>query len=174
MSMKKAHWGIALAALTLAAGAPGTASAVEQRLGVGANYWHTINEIKDADKFDRDGVSWYVSYQLKPVWLLFLDLQVEQMPEGFMASDKAVYAPQAYVGVEILFLYGALGIGKYFADETDEVFYAVRAGVNLNLLPFLGLDIYGNYRFGEWNGIEERKNIDTDTVTVGAAVRLEF
>jgi hypothetical protein len=172
--MRTARWTLALAVLAFASGLAGTTEAVEHRLGVGANYWHTIDEIKDADEFDRDGVSWYVSYQLKPVWLLFFDLQLEQMPEGFMASAKEVYAPQAYAGIEFLFVYGALGIGKYFADETDELFYAVRAGLNLNLLPFLGLDLYGNYRFGEWNGIEERKNIDTDTVTVGAAVRLEF
>ena len=174
MRMRTARWSVALAAVVLAAGLAGRASAVENRLGAGANYWHTLNEIKGADGFDRNGLSWYVSYQCKPVSLLFFDLQLERMPEGFMASDKDVYAPQAYAGVEVLFVYGALGIGKYFADETDQVFYAVRAGLDLNLLPFLGLDIYGNYRFGEWNGIEERKNINTDTVTVGAAVRFEF
>jgi len=174
MRMNVGRWSVAVAVLALAAGLAGTVSAAEHRLGVGANYWHTLDDIKDAPEFDRNGVSWYASYQLKPMPLFFIDLQLEQMPEGFMASDKTVLAPQAYAGVEILFVYGALGIGKYFADETDEVFYAVRAGLNLDLLPFLGLDIYGNYRFGEWNGIEARKNIDTDTVTVGAAVRLEF
>ncbi len=166
--------------LVMAATALGLVSAanagVTQRIGVGANYCHTIEEIKESSEFNQDGISWYASYQLKPVWLLFFEAQLEQMPDGFMAAPERVYAPQAYAGIEFLFVYAAVGVGKYYTDGDwiSDPFYNLRAGLNLGLLPFLKLDIYGAYRFSDWKELDIKEDVKADTVTLGAALRLEF
>jgi len=67
--------------------------------------------------------------------------------------------------------------GTYYfdGDFADSPFYLIRAGLDLQLAPRIYLDINGNYRFeeleGSGRGVEE---IDTDVVTLGAAVRLAF
>ena len=51
----------------------------------------------------------------------------------------------------------------------------MRAGLIMELLPSLYLDINANYRFDQLNKIrDEFSEIDTDNVTLGAAMRLEF
>lgn len=147
-----------------------------QRIGAGATYWHTLDEIKDARDYDQDGMAWFLSYQCKPVWLLFLEVQVAQMPEGYLAASEAVYAPEALLGVEFLFIYGAVGIGAYYTDGewSDDPFYDLRAGVNLGLLPFLKLDLYGNYRFMDFEELDVKEDVNADTLMFGAALRLEF
>ncbi len=110
------------------------------------------------------------------MWLLFVEAQIEQMPKGFMASTETVYAPQAYAGVEFLFIYGAVGVGKYYTDGdwVTDPFYSLRAGLNLGLLPFLKLDIYGTYRFSDWEELDTKEDLNANTVMVGAAARFEF
>lgn len=166
-------WLAGLAAMVLA-GVTGSASA-DHAIGAGANYWRTMDDIRDNPEFDRDGVSYYLSYQYRPVPVLFLEAQLERLPDGFMGVGEPVYAPQAYVGAKLLFLYGAAGIGKYYSDGewADEFFYALRAGVDLTLLPFIHLDINANYRFTDWGEVNG-ENIGTDTLMLGAAMRLVF
>lgn len=97
-----------------------------------------------------------------------------QHPET--STTKEVYAPAAYL-VLGTGLYGALGIGGSYSDGdfSKDPFYALRVGVAIEVLPKLFLDINANYRFNEW---EEIKTVDedtnTDTITLGAAVRIEF
>ncbi|HSO67327.1 MAG TPA: hypothetical protein VLP30_05670, partial [Desulfatirhabdiaceae bacterium] len=73
-------------------------------------------------------------------------------------------------------LYAGLGIGIWYADDKfmEEPFYALRAGVDLEILPSVYLDINGNYRFNNWNYEEIKEDIDGDTITLGAIVRIEF
>jgi hypothetical protein len=74
-------------------------------------------------------------------------------------------------------LYAGAGIGMMYMDSewADDPFYALKLGLNLELLPSVFLDISGNYRFNDEDEISESKtNIDTDTVFLGAAVRLGF
>jgi hypothetical protein len=144
------------------------------RFGIGANYWKTLDDI-DVDDVDEDGFSWLASYQYRP-GLLGLGLEVEWFEKGFGGASKDVYAPQAYLilgGV----LYAAAGIGTYYTDGewADDPFYAFRVGLDLKLLPSLHLDINANYRFENWDSLNDRnKDIDSDTVTLGAAVRLAW
>ena len=142
------------------------------RLGVGAHYWTTVDNLEDQD-VDRHGFSWLGSYQYWPS-LLGVELDVEWFPEGYAGAVKDVYQPQAY----LLFgkaVYAAAGIGGYYSDSTwgDKPFYALRAGLNLELLPSLYLDINGNYRFEDWSNLNA-SDIKTDTITLGAAVRIAF
>lgn len=173
--MMKKVWLVGLAAIVLA-GMAGWASA-DHAIGAGANYWRTIDNMKEHPGFDRDGVSYYLSYQYKPVPVFFLEADLESMPDGFFAGDKSVYAPQLFVGAKILFVYGAAGIGRYYSDGdwADEMFYMLRAGLDLTLMPFVHLDINANYQFSNLDALDDDgKDIDTDTVRLGAAVRMVF
>jgi hypothetical protein len=174
MMMKKV-WLASLLGVVLA-GMAGSASA-DQSIGVGGNYWRTIGELRSNPRFDRDGLSSYVSYQYRTASVFFLEAQVERLPEGFMAYSKPVYAPQAFVGAKVLIVYGAVGIGGYYSDGdwADKMFYALRAGVDLMLVPFVHLDINANYQFNNMDEVNgDTTDINTDAVRLGAAVRLVF
>jgi hypothetical protein len=171
--MMKKVWMVGFAAVVLV-GMTGAASA-DHAIGAGANYGRTMGELKDDPSFDRSGLSYYISYQYKPVPVFFLEAQVERMYDGFLGAPETVYAPQAYVGAKLLFLYGAVGLGKFYSDGewANDFFYALRAGVDLTLLPFIHLDINANYRFANWSDLKE-KDINTDAIMFGAAARFVF
>lgn len=143
------------------------------RLGGGANYWVTLEDIEfDDKKVDEDGISYLISYQFWPS-LLGVEFDLELLPDRF---GETALAPQAYV----LFgraVYVGAGIGIIYSDSdfAEEPFFALRAGLNLELLPGLYADINANYRFNDSAELDDdERNIDTDTVFLGAAVRIAF
>jgi hypothetical protein len=144
----------------------------DNSLGVGAHYWTTLKNI-DLQNLDKHGYSWVASYQYWPSWI-GVEADVEWFKSGFAGAPKDVYAPQAclLVGKGI---YGAVGIGGYYSDSNwaNNPFYTLRAGLDMTLLPHLHIDINGNYRFEDWSGLKG-SNINSDTITIGAAVRLSF
>ena len=148
-----------------------TAAEAGTRIGAGLTYWHALDDI-DLKEFDQNGASWFVTYQSGGVGLIKWEADFEMMPEGFMASPKTVYAPQVYavLGKTIT---AAVGIGWYYSDGdwADQPFYALRAGMEFILLPKISLDITANYRFTKWGELEG-EDIDTDTIMLGAALRL--
>lgn len=145
--------------------------AAEHRLGGGANYWMTIDDIKDGDKeFDNSGLGFIASYQYWPS-LIGLELDLEFLPDRF---GETAMAPQGWllVGRSI---YAGAGIGITYSDSSfaDQPFFGLRAGFNLELLPGIYGDIYGQYRFSDKAQLDNSDtDIDTDTVFLGAAVRL--
>ncbi len=149
------------------------ATKAEPSIGTGFNYWHAIDDI-DLSEFDKDGASWFISFQSRGDYLLGWEADLEMMPKGFMASPKAVYAPQAYavVGKTIS---GAVGVGWYYSDGewADQPFYALRAGVELMLVPKISMEIMANYRFTDWGELEG-EDINTDTIMLGAALRISL
>ena len=145
------------------------------RIGVGANYWMMLDDI-DVDNIDEDGVSWLATYQYKAAALLKLEADLEVFPDDFEGLDGVVYAPQAYLVVGST-IYAALGVGVFYADGdfADDPFYALRAGLDLEILPQLYLDLNANYRFADWaHPSDIADDIDGDTLMLGAAVRLEL
>jgi hypothetical protein len=174
MMRRGAMAGIVLACVSGAFAKEDSASALN-RLGVGAQYWTAVENI-DADNVDQDGLSWYVSYQLAPSEYYRLELDLEMLPEGYGGAPETVYAPQAYL-VLGNGLYAAAGAGVYYTDGDfgQDPFYALRVGIDAEVLPFLRLDVNVNYRFENWGSLnDETKGIDTDTVMLGAAARLCF
>ncbi len=119
------------------------ANAEEARIGVGANYWLSIDDI-DSTNIDENGLSFYASYQY---WmgLIGIEADLEILPDKFGAD---AFAPQIFIlagsGV-----YAGAGVGIEYRDGelADEPFFALKAGLNLELLPSIYLDIYGTYRF---------------------------
>lgn len=141
------------------------------RIGGGVNYWVSLKDI-DVDNVDDNGFSYLVSYQYRP-GLIGLELAGEYFPDRF---GEDAWAPEAYVIVGEG-LYGAAGIGIINTDGSfeDEPFFAFRVGFDVELLANLRLDLAANYRFNDTADLkDENTKIDTDTVFLGAQLRLAF
>ena len=141
------------------------------RFGAGANYWIALDDI-DVDDVDEDGFSYFASYQFRPT-LIGLQADLEFLPDRF--GEDAI-APAAYVVLGKA-LYAAAGVGilSIDGDWADDPFFAFKAGLDLEVLPHLFLDVSASYRFDPETELEDAvDNIDTDTVFLGAAVRLGF
>jgi len=173
--MRKLIVALVLVAVVFAVSVENVNADIKNRVGVGVNYWKAIDDI-DIDDVDEDGVSYFISYQLRPASLLKFELDVEMMPDGFAGAEEDVFAPQAYV-ILGSFIYAALGTGIYYTDGdfADDPFFAVKAGFDLHLLPYFYLDISANYRFDDWDSISDLDDdLSTDTIMLGAAARLQF
>ena len=147
----------------------------EHRVGFGARYWISVEDV-DIDHIDRTGLAYCATYQYRTDTALQLGIaaELEQLPEDYAASGEHVYTPQAYL-VAGRDLYGALGVGAYFSDGefSDDLFYALRAGVDLELLPKLYLDLHADYRFENFEDLVNGDlEFESDTIFLGAAIRL--
>ena len=71
-------------------------------------------------------------------------------------------------------LYGGVGIGSEYSDGVfaDTPLFALRVGFDVEVLPLVYLDLNANYRSQKW--AIDQIDIDTNTVTLGAVVRIEF
>ena len=162
-------WFAAVVVLTAAI----SSRAVENRIGAGVHYWKTIDELKDEfEDLDDSGLAWMIVYQYKPVRLLAAELDVEIFPEGFAGSTDVAYAPQVYLVVGAA-VYAAAGAGIVYTDELGDPFYALRAGLDLEVLPSIFLDINANYQVAEWRALRDVKE-NVGSYTLGAAAKLEF
>lgn len=169
--MKRTAWWMAAVAGVLVGAGAVTDARAEMRVGVGANYWVMLEDI-DVDEVDEEGFGYLATLQLRN-GMVGLGFDVEMMPDRF---GEDAYAGQAYIIVGEG-LYGAAGIGinNIDGDFAEEPFYNLRVGLNLELVSGLYLDINANYRFNEIAEIEnEVEEIDTDTIFLGAALRLQF
>ena len=175
--MRKQRLSVRVAGLVLLAMAGGAGvqeAAGDHQVGVGAHYWKALDDI-DTKDVDEDGFSYAAMYRYRYDWI-GLEAGVEYFKKGFGGAGEAVYQPQAYLLVGKV-LYAGAGIGGYYTDGEwgDKPFYALRAGLDIPILPILHLDIQAHYRFEEWSDLSDKaKDIDTDTVTLGAAARLAF
>jgi hypothetical protein len=175
-SMKKTHriWKILLClSLPAAVSTLSTAAhAADYSLGLGIHYWRAVDDL--GGSFDNSGVAGMFSYQYIPAGLFKLEGDLEYFPKGFGGADDTAWSPQVYVLLGNR-LYAGVGAGviysQGFSDEFSDVFYAARVGTDFTLLPRTHLDINANYRFKDWNQIDQA---DTDTITLGAVLRIRF
>lgn len=163
----------ALAALPLLAVAS-PAVAGEHRLGAGFHYWRAAESLDDSFDIDESGLATLVSYQYYPGGVIGFEVDVEYFDEGFAGANGEVYSPQVYllVGKGV---YAGVGVGSNysdtFTDSFSDPFLAAKLGLNLALLPHLSLDVNANYRFDDWSELEDASS---DTITIGALVRIGF
>lgn len=146
-------------------------NAGSSRLGGGVNYWTSIDDI-DTDNIDDSGFGYVITYQNKSE-ALGLGLDFEILPDRF--GDEA-YAPQAYLTLGKA-IYAGAGIGIVYSNEdfAEDPFYSFRAGLDLEIVPNVSLDLYGQYRFESQSQLEDDDtNIDTDTVFLGAGLRFKL
>ena len=164
---------VAAVAFSLAwlASAP-AALAGSHRLGVGANYWKTVNNLDSTDitNFNEDGLSWLASYQYVPTGFFKLEADLEYYP-NLEEDGNTFWSPEAFVLVGGT-IYAGVGIGTYYSDGifNKTPFYMLRAGLDFAILPFLSLDINANYRFDDWSSFSTN-DLNTDTIRLGAALR---
>lgn len=143
--------------------------------GVGMHYWKTVKDI-DVENVDESGFATVFSYQYRPAMLLKFGAELEVLPKKFGGADTQVYAPQGYVFVGSL-IYAGLGIGTYYADGdfSSDPFFNLRAGLEIPVFIRTSLDINANYRFNNWDDIKNVEDrINTETVTLGAAIRIKI
>jgi hypothetical protein len=149
------------------------APAATHRLGVGANYWKTLSniEVKDVTNIDETGLSYLATYQYVPEGIFKLEIDLEYYPK-LGVDRKAFWSPEVFVLVGGT-VYAGVGIGDYYNGDvfSNKPFFMLRAGVDFAILPFLFLDINANYRFNDWSSLE-KDDVDTNTIRLGAAVRL--
>ncbi|NLB05738.1 MAG: hypothetical protein GX835_02025 [Desulfobulbaceae bacterium] len=98
---------------------------------------------------------------------------MELLPDRF---DEDAVAPAAWFLLgKTLYAGAGIGIVNSDGDFADEPFFALRAGLNLELLPSLYADLSVNYRFNDEADLDDDdRNIDTDTLFLGAAVRFSL
>lgn len=151
------------------------ASAGSHQIGGGVHYWQAVENI-DTDDIDKNGLSYLASYRYNPATLFALQLEFEVFPKGFMGLRDDVYSPQGMIVLGSV-LYAGLGVGTYYydGDFADDPFYILRAGVDLEVLPRVHVDVNGNYQFTDFASLKDiEDNVDTDTITLGAAIRIEL
>lgn len=154
-----------------AAWIPARAEDGDHRFGGGVNYWRALDDIKLGD-IDEDGLSYFISYQYRPS-LVGFQFDFELLPDLY---GEDALAPAAYVVVGGG-LYLAAGIGMVNRDSewADDPFLALKTGLDLELLPAIHLDLGLSYRFDSKTKLDSAvKDIDTDTLFMGLAARLEF
>jgi hypothetical protein len=164
---------LALLLTILAVPVAAPALAADHRIGVGVHHWQTVDDLADEGFSDLDdsGNSGILSYQYMPEGIFSLELDMEYFADGFGGATESAWSPQAYLLVGHG-LYAGAGIGTVYSDgETSDAFYAAKVGVDFTLIPRLSVDVNANYRFNDWSLIDE---VDTDTVTFGAVLRLRL
>lgn len=164
-----------LLAIGVALGAA-PAFAGEHRFGAGVHYWKNLEEIgNDLPDFnvDEDGLTGVLSYQYV-AGLMRFELAAEYFEAGFQGAEDWAVSPQAYVLIG-RGIYGGVGVGVTYADfagdDWSDPYFIAKAGFDMLLLPKIHLDINADYRFANW---EEIDNYDTETITLGATVRFSF
>ena len=166
--MKK--W-VILLALTFVLIPAAQAADKAHRIGGGVTYWVFLDDIEVED-IDEEGFSYLVSYQYRPT-LIGLQADVEFLPDMF--GEDAI-APAGYLLVgKAIYAAAGVGIVNFDGEWAEEPFYALRAGLDLEVLPSIFLDVSASYRFNSETKLDDAiDDIDTDTVFLGAAVRLGF
>lgn len=165
-----------LMAAVLILGLAASASAGQHRLGVGLHYWKNVedigNDLPDGS-IDDNGVSTVLSYQYV-AGLVRFELAAEYFESGFQGSTDWAVAPQAYVLIG-RGLYGGIGVGTTYSDSLDgsfsDPYFIAKAGFDILLLPRIHLDLNADYRFANWDQIDD---YSTETITLGATVRFSF
>lgn len=151
------------------------------KIGAGLHYWKTIDEIRANPVEDvtikDDGISWILSYQYASSPLITFEADILILPETYGAAESGyrVWGPQAMLLVGPM-VYGGIGVGIYRAGDewAPNPFYPLRVGVELEILPKISVDVNANYRIERWNMHYTQEDIDTDTVTLGAVLRLSL
>jgi hypothetical protein len=160
------------AALLLFAGlAAAPAQAADHRIGLGAHFWKTVDEIVDDGSFggiEDDGYAFVLSYRYAPGGLIFFQIDIDYYADGYGGSTDTAYTPMGFIGVGRDW-YIAAGVGLTYTDDfTSDHFYVGRIGWDLDLLPGISIDINASYEIDAWKEIDQLRS---DATTLGAVIR---
>lgn len=140
-----------------------------RRFGGGIHYLKTLGDLKNAQEFDENAIS-FMGSVLFTRNQLRLEVDVEAVPD-FGASDKTMLAPQAYAMMGKS-MYGGVGIGIGYLDGDwqSNPFFALRAGLDF-VVGNLDLDVFASYRFQKAGDLEHLGSDDLNSITFGALIR---
>ena len=143
------------------------ASARGFRLGGGVHYMKVLGDIKDDPNFDENAFAFMASVDFK-VPLVRIEGDVEFIPD-FHNSSEMMIQPQVY-GLLGNLIYGGIGTGIGYMDKFgwQKAFFALRGGVNFDLLPRVGLDVFASYQFQDAGDLENLSGDSLDSLTFGA------
>lgn len=157
------------------------AEAAENRWGIGAHFWKTVDDLAGDvgdDSFaniEDDGFAFVLSYQRVPRGLFRFELDLEVYGEGFGGSEDTAISPIAFILFGGEGLYAGAGVGLTFSDgfidNVSDPYFVGRIGWDFALLPALSLDVNANYRSGAFSDLG---TFDTDAVTLGAILRFSL
>ena len=168
MKLHLSHFIVALSLFVLR----GQATANTHTVGVGIHYWQAISDIDVTDIKDS-GISQRFAYQYDSGFVA-VHVELEVFPEEFAGASDNVYSPQlmAVVGEN---LYAGVGIGMFYTDGefAEDPYFVLRAGFTITSIGPLTLDLNASYIFTDFNSFDQN-DIDTDTVTLGAMIRIDL
>ena len=143
------------------------ASARGFRLGAGVHYMTVLGDIKDDPNFDENAFAFIASADFK-VPLVRIEGDVEFIPD-YHNSSETMIQPAVY-GLLGNLIYGGIGTGIGYMDKSgwQKAFFALRAGVNFDLLPRVGLDVFASYQFQDAGDLENLSGDSLDSLTFGA------
>ncbi|MEX2606270.1 MAG: hypothetical protein WD708_02910 [Kiritimatiellia bacterium] len=140
-------------------------------LGLGAHYWRVVDDL--GSDFDDSGVSYLAAYRYSG-GLVSIQPEVEVFPKEFGGGTAEFYSPQilAILGD---WIYAGVGVGILYSDGdfAEDPFFMFRAGFNIIGIGPITLDINANYIFTDWGDLSS-SDIDSDTITLGAMVRVKL
>jgi len=143
-------------------------------LGFGVHYLETIDDIDDASGLDEDSIAWTIVFQGGADDFFSLDIEVVLTPD-FLGSDEDLISPQVLVQLGSgLYAAGGAGINYYDGEFANEPYFILRAGLTMEILPGVLLDINGNYTATGDSLDDIDEDIDTDTIMLGAFARIEL
>lgn len=154
-----------VAAAVIVAALCQTVSADPHRVGGGVHYWRAVTD--GVADFEASDLAIVISYQYAtPALLKFgADLEI------FTGADETIFAPyvHALVGAGI---YGGIGIGTaYYDGDFSDVIFNLRAGLDLELIPSIHLDLNVNYPFDDFDQVSD---FDVDNLTLALVARIEL
>ncbi len=166
---------IALAALSITATTT-IAGPGGFEIGIGGNYWYSLDDAVDKE-FDEDGIGWMISSRWMWRDYIGMGFELERSPENYVSLEDYVYAPSAHLIVGGgLYLGFGIGCHYYDGDFYKDPFYNVRAGIKTTFIsPFI-IDININYRTDSFEDAKDTfdRSLDADTLTLGAAIRINL
>lgn len=166
---------IILCAMIIVCGFADEIEAATHRIGGGFHYWRSL-ESADIEGVDEDGIAALISYQYQMFKFLTFDATLEFSGKGYAGAAQGVIAPQAYVLLGRA-VYAGVGAGIQYSDGEfgEQPVLVARAGLDLEILPTIFLDLNAKYRIESWGfAAIEGDELDMTLVTVGAALRIEF
>jgi hypothetical protein len=177
--LRKSALTLGITLLSLAALSVTPAQAADHYLGGGVRWFRSLDDIHVADvgKIDTDGNSIIASYQVDPAGLFKFEFDVEYFSDGFGEQTGSIVSPQALVLVGGL-LYGGVGAGidyvqdNTIGDNTSDVFYIGRVGLQLTVLPRVHLDINANYQTDVFDKLFD--GASSNSITLGAMARVRI
>ena len=163
-------------ALSAALALSASAASAPTSIGGGVHYNRFVDDV-DTDDIDQDAFSYVIALRNNASALLGFELDVELQPEELTGRDEMTYIPQAYLFLgKVIYAGAGIGIGYFDGDFAEDPNYYLRAGLDLEALPGLFLDISARYIIQDIDeaGDEIEENIDGDTITLGANLRFSI